>query len=344
MQLDDRAETLLKLLIARFIEQGQPVGSRTLSQQTGLSLSPATIRNVMSDLEELGLIRAPYTSAGRIPTSQGYRFFIDSLLKVRPLNSLTVDEIKSRFVQGNDAKELTSAASELLSEVTQFAGVVVLPNLTVTAFRQIEFMKLSSHRVLVILVTDDGRVQNRVISNEREYSDSELVQAANFFNQRYRGQTLSKVKNQLLREMKSDSEQINELMETAVTIASGIFVDDDEESVMLSGEEKLLDVPDFAAIEKIRKIFETFKTRHSLLSLLDQSIKARGVSIFVGDESGFDGLDDCSVVTAPYEVEGQSIGVLGVIGPTRMRYEHVISVVDVTAHMLGNALTHLAHD
>ena len=344
MQLDDRAETLLKLLIARFIEQGQPVGSRTLSQQTGLSLSPATIRNVMSDLEELGLIRAPHTSAGRIPTSQGYRFFIDSLLKVRPLNSLTVDEIKSRFVQGNDAKELTSAASELLSEVTQFAGVVVLPNLTVTAFRQIEFMKLSSHRVLVILVTDDGRVQNRVISNEREYSDSELVQAANFFNQRYRGQTLSKVKNQLLREMKSDSEQINELMETAVTIASGIFVDDDEESVMLSGEEKLLDVPDFAAIEKIRKIFETFKTRHSLLSLLDQSIKARGVSIFVGDESGFDGLDDCSVVTAPYEVEGQSIGVLGVIGPTRMRYEHVISVVDVTAHMLGNALTHLAHD
>lgn len=345
ISLDDRAETLLKMLIARFVDQGQPVGSRTLSQEKGLELSPATIRNVMSDLEALGLIRSPHASAGRVPTAQGYRFFIDSLLKVQPLNHLEQDEIKERLNQSNDAQELMAAASELLSEVTQFAGVVFQPNISATAFRQIEFVKLSTHRVLVILVTEDGRVQNRVIASDRDYGDSELTQAANFFNHAYKGQPLSSVKNRLLREMKSDSEQINQLMETAMKIASGVIVDQDsDDDVMLSGEENLLNVPDFAAIEKIRKIFETFKTRHSLLTLLDQSIKASGVSIFVGDESGYSGLNECSVVTAPYEVDGQSLGVLGVIGPTRMHYEHVISVVDVTAQMLGNALTHLAHD
>ncbi len=341
MELDERAESLLKMLISRFIDLGQPVGSRTLAQQQGMQLSPATIRNVMSDLEDLGLIRSPHTSAGRVPTAQGYRFFIDSLLTVKPVNRMTLDEMEERFTKGNDARELTTAASELLSEVTQFAGVVVLPNISVAAFHQIEFLKLSGNRILVILVTEDGRVQNRVISNDNKFSDSEVEQAANFFNQKYKGQPLSRVKERLLNEIKSDSEQINKLMETAVTVARNVFTEEDEETVMLSGEEKLLNVPDFAAVEKIRKIFETFRARHSLLSLLDQSVKASGVSIFVGDESGFDGLDDCSVVTAPYEVEGVSIGVLGVIGPTRMRYEQVIPVVDVTAQLLGNALTHL---
>ena len=341
MQLDERAESLLKLLIARFIDRGQPVGSRTLAQQEGVCLSSATIRNVMADLEDLGLISSPHTSAGRVPTSQGYRFFIDSLLTVKPLNPSTLEGIEERLNRGNDAKELTAAASELLSEVTQFASVVILPNISATTFRQIEFVKLSGNRILVIMVTEDGRVQNRVIYNEREYTDAELVRAANFFNQKYKGKLLSHVRNQLLREMKSDSEKINKLMETAVTVASGVIVESDEDNVMLSGEEKLLNVPDFAAIEKIRKIFEAFRARHSLLSLLDQSIKASGVSIFIGDESGFSGLNDCSVVTAPYEVEGESIGVLGVIGPTRMHYDRVISVVDVTAHLLGNALTHL---
>ncbi len=341
MELDKRAESLLKMLIARFIEQGQPIGSRTLALQQGVKLSPATIRNVMSDLENLGLIRAPHTSAGRVPTSQGYRFFIDSLLTVEPLNRITLGEIQERLNTGMDARQLTAAASELLSEVTQFAGVVVMPHISATSFRQIEFVKLSGNRILVILVTQDGRVQNRVISNEHEYTDSELEQAANFFNRKYQGQLLSRVRNQLLNEMKSDRDQISKLMETAVTVASEVFLDDEQESVMLSGEEKLLSVPDFSAIEKIRKIFETFKARHSLLGLLDQSIKADGVSIFVGDESGFAGLDECSVVTAPYEVEGESIGVIGVIGPTRMPYEQVISVVDVTAHLLGNAMSQL---
>ena len=346
LNLDERSETLLRMLVARFIDQGQPVGSRTLSNEPGLGLSAATIRNVMADLEEMGLIRSPHTSAGRIPTALGYRLFIDSLLTIQPLRESKKEEIEYRLNEETDATELMTAASELLSEVTQFAGIVFLPDTYSTRFRQIEFVSLSAHRVLVILVTEDGRVQNRVISNERKYTPSELTEAANFFNQTYRGKPLSAVKDLLLVEMKRDSEQINELMQTAITIANAVFSREErsDDEIVVSGEANLLNVPDFAAIEKIRKIFETFKTRHSLLTLLDQSIRARGVSIFIGNESGYDGLDDCSVVTAPYEVDGQSLGVIGVIGPTRMPYEHVISVVDVTAQMLGNALTHLHHD
>lgn len=344
--LDQRSETLLRMLISRFIDQGQPVGSRTLSHEPGLQLSAATIRNVMSDLETLGLIRAPHTSAGRVPTILGYRLFIDSLLTVQPLRNSKKEEIKFRLNEEKDAMELMTAASKMLSEVTQFAGVVFLPNASATKFRQIEFVRLSSHRLLVILVSEDGRVQNRVISNERKFTKSELVEAANFFNSTYRGRPLSDVKNTLLREMKSDSEQINQLMETAITIANDVFDEQDStpDDVVFSGEENLFDVPDFAAIEKIKKIFETFKTRHSLLSLLDQSIKARGVSIFIGKESGYDGLDECSVVTAPYSIDGERLGALGVIGPTRMPYDRVIPVVDVTARMLGSALAHLSQN
>lgn len=343
MQLDRRAATLLEMLVARFIEGGSPVGSRTLSQSPELSLSPATIRNVMADLEDMGLIRAPHTSAGRVPTAQGYRFFIDSLLKVQPLTSSALKDIKQRLSEKTDAKELLTGTSELLSEVTQFAGVVFLPNTSSTKFRQIEFVSMSHRRVLVILVTEDGRVQNRVISVDREYKPSELVEAANIFNQTYQGQPLSMVKNDLLREMQRDSERINELMNSAIRMASGILAQNDDD-VVVSGEENLFNVPEFNAIEQIRKIFETFKARHSLLNLLDQSIEANGVSIFIGDESGYTGLNECSVVTAPYEVEGNSIGVIGVIGPTRMHYEHVIPVVDVTAQVLGNALTQLIYE
>ncbi len=345
-RLDERSENLLRMLIARFIDDGQPVGSRTLSHESGMQLSAATIRNVMADLEDMGLIRAPHTSAGRIPTALGYRLFIDTLLTVRPLRSAKEQEIKIRLNEESDAKVLMSTASNLLSDVTQFAGIVFLPKVSVAKFRQIEFVSLPRARVLVILVTEDGQVQNRVISNDRNYSSSELTEAANFFNSTYRGMSLSEVKDHLLKEMKSDSDQINQLMQTAITIAKSMFSQEmrDEEDVVVSGEENLLNVPDLAAVEKIRKIFETFKTRHSLLSLLDQSIRARGVSIFIGSESGYEGLDECSVIAAPYEVEGQSLGAIGVIGPTRMPYDRVIPIVDVTAKMLGNALTHLTHD
>ena len=346
LNLDERSETLLRMLIARFIDQGHPVGSRTLSHEPGLHLSAATIRNVMADLEEMGLIQSPHTSAGRVPTPLGYRLFIDSLLTIKPLRRAKTEEIKYRLNEENDAKELMTVASNLLSEVTQFAGIVFLPNTSIAKFRQIEFVSLSSNRLLVILVTEDGQVQNRVIPNGRDYSASELTEAANFFNQTYRGKPLSTVRENLLNEMKHDSEQINKLMQTAISIANSVFDRDEksEEDVVVSGEANLLNVPDFAAIEKIRKIFETFKTRHSLLNLLDQSIKARGVSIFIGTESGYEGLDDCSVITAPYEVEGQSLGAIGVIGPTRMPYDRVIPIVDVTAKMLGNALAHLNQD
>ena len=334
------------MLIARFIEQGQPIGSRTLSHEPGLALSAATIRNVMSDLEELGLISSPHTSAGRVPTALGYRLFIDSLLTVKPLRASKEQEIQYRLNEETDANELMTAASKLLSEVTQFAGIVFLPSSENLTFRQIEFVSLTSNRLLVILVTEDGRVQNRVIENSQEYSDSELTEAANYFNATYRGKSLATVKELLLRGMKQDREQIDSLMQTAMSIANRVF-DEQERSnddVVVSGEANLLNVPDFVAVEQIRKIFDTFRKRHSLLNLLDLSVRAQGVSIFIGKESGYDGLDDCSVVTAPYEIEGQSLGAIGVIGPTRMRYDRVIPIVDVTAKMLGNALTHLRHD
>ena len=343
LKLDERSETLLRMLIARFIDQGYPVGSRTLSHEPGLKLSAATIRNVMADLEDLGLIASPHTSAGRVPTTLGYRMFIDSLVTLRPVKPERQKEIKYRLNEERNFKEMLTATSELLSDVTQFAGIVFLPKSDVARFRQIEFVNLSDTRILVILITEDGQVQNRVISNDRNLTPAELTEASNFFNDKYRGKSLSLVKEELFSEMKRDREQIDTMIGNAISIAQRVL-DDSEEDVVVRGEENLFNVPDFAAIEKVRKIFETFKTRHSLLSLLDQSIRARGVSIFIGSESGYSGLDECSVVTAPYEVEGESLGAIGVIGPTRMRYDRVIPIVDVTAQMLSNALLHLRRD
>ena len=343
-ELDDRSETLLRLLIARFIEQGQPVGSRTLSHEPSLTLSAATIRNVMADLEDMGLIQSPHTSAGRIPTALGYRLFIDSLLTVQPLRSSKEQEIQYRLNEETDAKELMMATSNLLSEVTQFAGIVFLPDSSASKFRQIEFVSLSSNRILVILVTEDGTVQNRVIHNNQDYSSSELTEAANYFNEVFRGRPLATVKEILVRDMKRDREEIDALMQTAINLAGQVFDRNErsDEDLVLSGEANLLNVPDFAAVDKIKRIFDTFRKRQSLLNLLDLSVRAQGVTIFIGSESGYDGLDDCSVVTAPYEVEGRSLGAIGVIGPKRMPYDRVIPVVDVTAKMLGNALTQLS--
>ena len=343
MKLDERSETLLRMLIARFIDQGYPVGSRTLSHEPGLQLSAATIRNVMADLEELGLIKSPHTSAGRVPTTLGYRMFIDSLVTLRPVNPSKQEEIKYRLKEESSFKEVLTTTSKLLSDVTQFAGIVFLPRTDVAKFRQIEFVGLNPNRILVILITEDGQVQNRVISNNRDLSPAELTEAANFFNETYRGKSLSVVKEELFSEMKRDREQIDNIIGNAISIAQGVL-DQHDEDLVVSGEENLFNVPDFAAIEKVRKIFETFKTRHSLLSLLDQSVRARGVSIFIGSESGYSGLNECSVVTAPYEVEGESLGAIGVIGPTRMQYDRVIPIVDITAQMLGSALEHLNKD
>lgn len=339
--LNDRTEFLLKSLIQRYITEGQPVGSRTLAKEAGLDISPATVRNVMSDLEEMGFIRSPHTSAGRIPTQQGYRFFVDTLLKIQDPTTTVLDEIEDRFNSEDDPQQLLATASDLLSQITSFAGVVLVPRYGKTGFKQIEFLQLSKTRVLTILVTDDGRVQNRVINVDRVYSQGELVEAANFFNARFSGAQLTEVRRRLLLEMKKDSNELERLMKTAVQMTQGVFTEDitEKDDVVLSGEMNLLSVPDLCELDKLRQLFDTFKTKHDLLGLLDRSMKANGVHIFIGDESGYEALDGCSVVTAPYEVNGHSIGTLGVIGPTRMAYENVIPIVDVTARLLGSALS-----
>ncbi len=339
LELSERAQNLLKLLIRRYVSDGEPVGSRTLSREPGLDLSAATIRNVMSDLEDLGLIRAPHTSAGRVPTQLGYRVFVDSLLKMHMPEKSNAREISEVLSSAKNPDELLGAASELLSDITQYAGVIMLPDTEQAKLRQVEFLELAEDRVLAILVTDDGRVQNRVLFLDKQLTPSELVEAANFFNVQHAGRTLHEVRHRLLLDMQLDSDAMSRMMRTAVEMASQLLDDESaQEGVVVSGETKLLGIPDFDQLGKLRDIFDAFKTKQDLLDLLDKSMRATGISIFIGEESGYSALTDCSIVTAPYESDGRCIGVLGVIGPTRMAYEKVIPVVDITARVLGNAL------
>ena len=343
-QLTERAEILLKALIQRYIADGQPVGSRVLARATGLELSPATVRNVMADLEDMGMIRSPHTSAGRVPTQIGYRLFVDNMMTIRPLEHAAREEIEGRLSNDVDQDHLLASASDLVSQITHFAGVVMVPGIQHTRLRRLEFLSLPSNRVLAILITADGRIQNRVLAVDRDYTSSELAEASNFFNTEYADQPLSKVKNGLLDDMHQDSDAMNRIVGTAAEMARKLFAESDDAStdeVMVSGEQNLLDVPDLADLEKLRRIFDTFKTKHDLLELLDQSLNAPGISVFIGGESGYNSLNDCSVVVAPYVVEGCCVGVLGVVGPTRMAYEDVIPVVDVTARLLGSALSNL---
>ena len=342
MSLSPRAEVLLRTLIDKYISEGAPVGSKILARESGLEVSPATIRNVMMDLENMGFIQAPHTSAGRIPTHKGYRVFVDSMVKTKPINQHLLQKFEKKFDGNHDPQQVINKASELLSQITNFAGVVMVPSRSQSHFRQIEFLPLSQGRILAILVTGDGRVQNRVITVDREFKAYELVEAANFFNERYSGSSLERLRKKLLVEMKQHSDEMSRIMNTAVTMANQFFeadTEDDQEDVVLSGESNLFEVPELAEIEKMREIFETFKTKHDLLELLDKSLKGNGVQIFIGEESGYAPLNDCSVVTAPYELDDQCIGVLGVIGPTRMNYADVINVVDITSRLVSGALT-----
>ncbi len=342
MTLDSRAENVLKNLVETYIQQGQPVGSRTLSKLPQLGVSSATVRNVMSDLEELGLITAPHTSAGRIPTSQGYRLFVDSMVKASTLTQQAVSQLSERFQQETDPEALLAHASDVLSELTQFAGVVVLPSQSLTRFHQLEFMRLSDSRLLAILVTEDGRVQNRVLNTAESFSESELVSAANFFNQRYKGNTLDDVRRLLINDMRHDNDEMHKLNQEAMQAASRVISEEEASNqgdVVLSGEQKLLDVPDLCQIETLQKLFDAFKTKRDLLDLLDRSMKADGVSVFIGEESGYSALGECSVIASPYSVDGKILGTLGVVGPTRMAYDEVISVVDITSKLLSQALS-----
>jgi heat-inducible transcriptional repressor len=340
--LDPRAQYLLKTLVERYIVEGQPVGSRVLSKQPGLELSPATIRNVMADLEELGYIASPHTSSGRIPTAKGYRFFVDSLMVMKPLEQGEIHRLEGEFT-ADRPQQLMSAAATLLSQLTHFAGVVMTPRRREASFRHIEFLRLSERRVLLIVVTSEGDVQNRILHTNRSYAQSQLIEATNFFNEHYSGQPYDAVRSLLAEELKSLREDIVGLMTAAVEVGGAAL--NENEALVVTGEKNLLAASDLASnMDRLRRLFELFEQKTSLLHLLDVSQRAQGVQIYIGGESGLVPLDECSVVTAPYELDGRVIGTLGVIGPTRMAYERVIPIVDITAKLLSNALTHQMND
>ncbi|MCP4042767.1 MAG: heat-inducible transcriptional repressor HrcA [Gammaproteobacteria bacterium] len=339
--LNERAQHLLKVLVQRYIRDGQPVGSRTLSRDSGLSLSPATIRNVMADLEELGLIRSPHTSAGRVPTGHGMRFFVESLLKVKPLEGKKAEHLRNQIEPELEVRELIANTSTLLSRLTHLAGVVTLPRRERLKLRQVEFLPLSEQRVLVILVINDSEVQNRVIHTYRQYTPDELIQAANYLNSLFSGKELYDVRSQLLREMRATRESMNRMMEAAIEMADKAFVtDSDQDDYVLMGETNLMGIAELGEPEKLRQLFEAFTEKRQILHLLDGALHAEGIQIFIGEESGYRVLDDCSLVTAPYEFDGEVVGALGVIGPTRMAYDRVIPIVDLTAKLFGSALNH----
>jgi heat-inducible transcriptional repressor len=337
--VDDRAQHLLKVLVQRYIRDGQPVGSRTLSRDSGLDLSPATIRNVMADLEELGLVRSPHTSAGRVPTVSGFRFFIDSLLRTEPLEEEAVDRLRQELNRDRNVDQLMASTSSLLSEVTHLAGVVTLPRREQLRLRHVEFLPLSSRRVLVIMVVNDREVQNRVIQTGRRYSESELQQAANYLNVMFGGKDLSDARETLLGEMHAAHESVNRMMLAAVEMADKAFAAEERgDDYVLAGQTNLMEFAELRDMEKMRQLFDAFNEKRRILHLLDKALHADGMQIFIGEESGYEVLGELSVVTAPYTVHGNVVGVLGVIGPTRMAYERVIPIVDLTARLLGSAL------
>jgi heat-inducible transcriptional repressor len=339
--LSERAQLLLKALIESYIRDGQPVGSRTLSRDSGLSLSSATIRNVMADLEELGFVVSPHTSAGRIPTDKGYRLFVDSLLKLKPLQSEEIDDIERRL--RNDAsngRTLVHTVSQMLSSVTQMAGLVTLPNPHYVALSQIEFIGLSENRALAIMVMNNREVENRVVQLERAYSSEELRRAANYLNEAFAGRSLPEVRASLLKQLQETRQTMNQLMQDAIQMAQKVFETPGGEQVeyVIAGETNLMGFAELSNVDRLRRLFEAFNEKHDMLRLLDSCLRAQGIQIFIGHESGYQILDDISVVTAPYMLDNQVVGVLGVIGPTRMAYERVIPIVDVTAKLLGSAL------
>jgi heat-inducible transcriptional repressor len=331
--LDDRSKLLLKALVERYIADGQPVGSRTLSKASGLELSPATIRNVMSDLEELGLIVSPHTSAGRIPTARGYRLFVDTMLTVQPA------QYASHSLAPDQPQKVISNAANLLSSLSQFVGIVIAPRRT-SVFRHMEFLRLSERRLLVIIVSPEGDVQNRVIYTEVDYSQTQLAEAANFLNSHYVGLDIEQVRERLQTEVESLRTEIATLMQAAVTVNTEAMSETQDE-VVISGERNLLAVSDFSSdMGHLRRAFDLFEQKAQLMRLLDIAGQAEGVRIFIGGESQVVPFEDLSIVSSPYEVDGKVVGTLGVIGPTRMAYDRMIQIVDITSKLVSNALSH----
>jgi len=337
--LNERAQHLLKTLVERYIREGQPVGSRALSRDSALDLSAATVRNVMADLEELGLLRSPHTSAGRVPTARGYRFFVDTLLSVEPLDTADVASLEQQLDPDQDPATLMETASGLLSSITHLAGIVMLPRQDHATLRQVEYLPLSEHQVLAILVVNEREVQNRIIRTERRYTASELERAASYINSMCAGKDIYSVRQRLLSELKTTREHMNRMMLAAIEMADKAFDPrPPSDDFVVAGQTNLMEYGELSDMEKLRQLFDAFNGKRDILHLLDQSLNASGVQIFIGEESGYEVLDECSVVTSPYEAEGEVLGVLGVIGPTRMAYDRVIPIVDLTARLLGAAL------
>ncbi|MBI4292776.1 MAG: heat-inducible transcriptional repressor HrcA [Betaproteobacteria bacterium] len=336
--LDRRSQILLKTLVERYIAEGEPVGSRSLSRYSGLDLSPATIRNIMADLEELGFIASPHTSAGRIPTPRGYRLFVDALLTTKPLDRVEISRLESNL-NPDHPQRLIRSASQLLSQLSHFAGVVVAARRSNPAFRHIEFLALSEKRVLLILVTQEGDVQNRILFTEKTYTPSELTEAANFLNQNYAGLTLEEIRSRLRDELTQLRENMSSLMTAAIEASDKALIES-ADHYAVSGEMNLLDSHELSSnMSRLRELLELFERKTLLIQIMDSSTRAQGVQIFIGEESGVATLDECSVVTAPYEIDGRVVGTVGVIGPTRMAYDRIIPIVDITAKLLSSALS-----
>ena len=331
--LDDRAKVLLKALVERYIADGQPVGSRTLARATGIELSPATIRNVMSDLEVLGLIASPHTSAGRVPTSRGYRLFVDTML------TADREHLHAPSLAADQPQKVIANAANLLSDLSHFVGVVIAPRRS-SVFRHIEFLRLSERRLLVIMVSPEGDVQNRVLFTESGYTTSQLTEASNYLNHHFAGMAIEQVREKLLAEVESLRGEIATLMQAAVQVSTEAL-SQPQDDVVISGERNLLSVTDFSSdMGQLRRAFDLFEQKAQLVRLLDISAQAEGVRIYIGGESQIVPMEELSVVSAPYEIDGQVVGTLGVIGPTRMAYDRMIQIVDITSKLVSNALSH----
>lgn len=338
--VDDRAQQLFKLLVECYIQDGRPVASKKLAEQSSVQVSAATVRNIMARLEGRGLVKSPHTSAGKIPTSRGLRFFVDSLLSIEPLDNLGMRRLENRFNPDLPPTELAESASRLLSLITEMTGVVTLPRRDHSALLHVEFLNLDGDRVLAILVFNDREVQNRILHVERCYLDGELLQATNYLNQEFGGLSLAEIRHDLIASMQRDKDRMDRLMQAALDLASQVFDEPPEEGhgMVVSGESKLLNMSEDT--ETIRALFEAFSQKGSILHLLDQSLDTQGIQLYIGEESGYQVLDELSLVTSSYSANGRIAGVLGVVGPTRMAYQRVIPVVDVTAQLLGEALNH----
>lgn len=338
--LTDREQKLLRTLVRLYIHEGQPVGSRTLVQESGVSVSSATVRSIMAELEARGFVDTPHTSAGRVPTAKAYRFFIDTLVTLKPLDGESLQAMRAQLDPDKSTPALLATASHLLSQITQQAGLVTMPRADGEGMlRHVEFLSLSGFRVLVILVLDEKEVQNRIIHTEREYTEIELRSAANFVNSRFAGLALGRIREELVESMRNTRDRIDQLLETAISLASqALTSDDNERGYVVAGQSHLLERASAESMARLRELFDAFQQQKDILHLMERSVRAEGVQIFVGEEADFEPLLDFSLVAAPYHTAGRTVGVLGVIGPTRMAYDRVIPVVEVTARLLGAAL------